>query len=102
MNDKHTPGLWVRGARDKQTVYDREGQEIALSFTRPADGGIATTPSERYEALANARLIAAAPTMLAALRAALASDYVTDEETCDRDLVRQLRAAVRAATGKHE
>jgi hypothetical protein len=96
--NKHTPGPWKLGRRDTQTVYDEEGKEIALAFTRDSDGGVGSDPRMRHEALANARLIAAAPQMLQALQAFLAHDYMADPDEMDRDLIAQIQEAASAAT----
>lgn len=57
MSARHTPGVWTllpgRGAE----VFDDEG-EFIMSMNRPSE-----------EVMANARLIAAAPDLLAALQA---------------------------------
>ena len=57
---KHTHGPWRTGttANTKYSIYERFGQQIAESF---AGVFISNTPSSAREA--NARLIAASPTM---------------------------------------
>lgn len=84
MQTKHTPGPWHIGVRTYHAgrdVYGPKGEPVAV-----ADDAITTTP----EAEANARLIAAAPELLAALDKllsatvdrALAEGYEMDGVEC--------------------
>ena len=65
---KHTPGDWYVGRNEhtRCTIYDKFGQRIANSFE-----GVPEAHRSDDECLANARLIAAAPKLLAACRSAL-------------------------------
>lgn len=54
MNTKHTSGPWTRGFQDNQTIYAGSKR-------------IASVQCDRTQWEANARLIASAPDMLAAL-----------------------------------
>lgn len=74
MNTKHTPGPWhaadirLRGHNPKMDGCDigaANGANVALAFHQPHD-------REIQETIANARLIAAAPELLEALKSALA------------------------------
>ena len=57
---KHTPGPWAALMQDPPTIADRRGCRVATSCALPGQS------AEEQEA--NARLIAAAPDLLAALR----------------------------------
>ena len=71
MSTKHTPGPWHVGKGSKCVVYDAEGWAVAD----------AVTCHNRHNAIdANARLIAAAPDLLDALRR-LCAVAVWDEDT---------------------
>lgn len=81
MNTKHTPGSWVfayGSVYREDTLHDESSIRIALMDRNEPH----TTPCERD---ANARLIAAAPDLLAACEAALRrlEHYTADTETCD-------------------
>lgn len=100
MADRHTPGPWrlQRSPHRQDGEYDfaihADGvMVLAEAFGRDAHGG--TPPAE-----ANARLIAAAPTMLTELRKAEAfiSGFEGDElqEGID-DLLSEIRAAIKQA-----
>ena len=69
---EHTPGPWKIGAHvhDPWTVYveQSDGEEPGICTT---DGSAFTPIDSEDEQIANARLIAAAPEMLAALKACL-------------------------------
>lgn len=60
MDTKHTPGPWRVGMRPGPMVYGPYGAQVADCRSPSAEGS---------EAGYNARLIAAAPDMLSALRA---------------------------------
>ena len=65
MNATHTPGPWKRDNRDSKTTISGAGLWLA---TIHRDGGTtAQLHPEEFEAFANAKLIAAAPELLAAL-----------------------------------
>ncbi len=57
----HTPGPWAALMQDPPTIADRRGCRVATSCALPGQWA--------EEQQANARLIAAAPDLLAALRA---------------------------------
>jgi len=109
---KHTPGPWrvddiganclfikggvhvESGASASEREYYRNLATITQRDPHPRlDGGI-----HRKVTMANARLIAAAPELLEALRDTLAllEAYCGDAEPCTRD---QARAAIAKATG---
>jgi hypothetical protein len=60
---KHTPGPWRFGESGDTFVCGPDGQTVAVT-----DGMTAPLPNNREEALANARLIRAAPDMLCVLK----------------------------------
>lgn len=80
MENKHTPGPWTVGDTPA-IVYDDNACEVA----------IATFNQESFEA--NARLIAAAPELLAALEAWV------DCEIASQECFKLSRAAIAKATG---
>ena len=98
MMATYNPGPWQRnGVRQKLGAED--------CITVGADGfviaflPIGRRPQEQAGAIADARLIAAAPELLEACRA-----YLADREeagcTADSIAVREMRAAVAKATGE--
>lgn len=66
MEAKHTPGPWHVGGFEQSTIYDCFGQRVANSFE-----GVMVVKRSDAECRANARLIAATPELLEALRRAL-------------------------------
>ncbi len=97
MGSKHTPGPWKTDG--DEIILSSDGRNLADVWTE-----FAAIP--RDEAVANARLIAAAPELLEALPAliviALDSLDGMDAETreeCERDIAKA-RAAIAKATGK--
>ena len=99
MTTQHTPGPWF--ANDSLQLFAETGQHIASldSSTEGFEGGTL---------YANARLIAAAPDLLAALQAvwkffepvyvsAMADDT---ERTAQDELIDTVRAAIAKATGE--
>jgi len=91
MQTKHTPGPWHIGVRTfhaGRDVYGPKGEPVAV-----ADDAITATP----EAEANARLIAAATDLLAALQAIMgdpdAVDHILHLDAVAAD------AAIAKATG---
>lgn len=104
MNTKHTPGPWdIWTDREENEIY---GRAIGARITAAGDSrsigsihGLASNEEAiRDEAAANAKLIAAAPELLAALEALLdqADLGEVDEET--QPIVDQARAAIAKAT----
>lgn len=96
---KHTPGPW-------QEVTDDDGNEwVVPKGHTPNDmhtyfiGDLESTCSECH---ANAHLIAAAPDLLEACKAALECLEILDDDVdyLSRDEVRQLRAAIKKAEGE--
>ena len=80
MTIKHTPGPWRIGAtppNGEQTIGTRQGLMVAVATT-----GIALN-----ETLANARLIAAAPDLLEALKLVVQDDeeWAASDMACDLD-----------------
>ena len=105
MNTKHTPGPWRIAA---ETWYLDFGTYGAVVYLRDS-GTVANIPDDliRYET--RARLIAAAPELLAALQGITAQlePYIEDEEDTDiRDRlvawVNGARAAIAKAKGESE
>ena len=96
MSAQHTPGPWIAG--------DDEGSDYYL--VGPHDGdGIVYQPVVKLHSEANARLIAAAPEMLAALQAVLAEIEGPDrphstDSWLPSHLAHQVRAAIAKATGE--
>lgn len=90
----HTPGPWQVNRSDPLHVCDADGESRGCSpiaFVQVGNDG-------RWTAKANARLIAAAPDLLAALQELLADKYLSDP--INRDRMANARAAIRAATGQ--
>lgn len=98
---KHSPGPWRLA--DTDVVADAFGEEVLIAgvyaggYTRGGNGN-----RERLEA--NARLIAAAPELLEALKAILADCGETTmdgyvENSIHSDEVNKARAAISKATG---
>ena len=99
MNQKHTAGPWKTGSLMSQVVVWPDGWNAPLCI---ADCGTKRAPESVEEKCANARLIAAAPDLLAALEAA------RDElDSCDRfkpglvklDVMLDIRDAIAKASG---
>lgn len=67
---KHTPGPWITSEGSAHVLYGGSGTYTAIATPVECEGRFGTHPISREERKANARLIAAAPTMLAALEAA--------------------------------
>ena len=95
---KHTPGPWITDDKQSGDVF---------RYVMPENGSvlpICRLDVDRFEAEANARLIAAAPELLEALEAMLSHTADLDpmqgfrpEE--DFSAVKQARAAIAKATG---
>ena len=94
MSTKHTPGPWRSAlVSDKSWhvgVYDNTGTQVALVKVASA------LSAPRRDA--DARLIAAAPELLEALKAAF--DLMVQEDFGTLTLVPKLRAAIAKATGE--
>lgn len=95
---QHTPGPWRRNG----SLI--EAPQMALTVSTVSWPRIGHAPKDTDEAVANARLIAAAPELLAALNCALV--YLGDDGTDDSPEARStravIRAAIAAAAGKSE
>jgi len=59
----YTPGPWSYGGKFTRAIFANDGVEVCKLHTRPLP-----FPSDEAEWLANARLIAAAPELLEALK----------------------------------
>lgn len=94
--EKHTPGPWHSGPLNKYTIYDRFGSKIGNTF----HGVIAVQVSDEA-CEANARLMAAAPDMLAALRrAVLALAFAAESSEAMKDDYKVVSDAIEKATGQ--
>jgi hypothetical protein len=97
MNTKHTPGPWVQAEYSKLDIVANGDTFIATA--RDGLNGIA-----RERAIANARLIAAAPELLAALES-LVAEYEPNIKTFATDAPRKAKwqsalVAIAKATGE--
>ena len=99
---KHTPGPWRVGPVDDTRVEDANGNEVAQ-----IDGDY-NQPDTWPLMEANARLIAAAPDMLAALKAAKEADKINIARggaakfiEADQRAQRLIRAAIAKAEGSN-
>jgi len=99
MENKHTPGPWSVGNEpvDNEALYIYDNKEHLI-----ASADTDSLAQYREEALANARLIAAAPDMLEALQrvAAWIGCNVFPPELHHIDELRLLHAAIAKAQGK--
>jgi hypothetical protein len=89
----HTPGPWhigVRTAHSKRDIYGEQGELVALADAVFTD--LAT-------AQVNARLIAAAPELLEALKIALAAMVTMHGENTDPGQMAIMRHAIAKAEG---
>lgn len=91
----HTPGPWRVGPVDDTVVTDADGKEVA------AIDGDYNSPDEWPRMEANARLIAAAPELLGALRFILAF-YEPGQTYLDTNAWKQAEASARRAVAKAE
>ena len=83
---QHTPGPWYVGLREDQTIFTQNLR-------------VASVECPRKEWKANARLIAAAPDMLAALQAIAATSTEEDAETALGNIQMICRAIITKAKG---
>lgn len=98
-DSKHTPGPWTLADENNQCCSVQLGTEHNLTANLDRqDGNTGKFVIERSEMLANARLIAAAPELLEALKNALwrmeSYNYQAMEGT-----IANARAAIAKATG---
>ena len=97
MNPQHTTGPFsvyenAPGNKHRFLIHDSAGQTVAATTGDPDHA------PDYYRALANARLIAAAPELLAALKVVREyMDHAADQFS-DEDIF-QIRAAIAKATG---
>lgn len=105
MTTKHTPGPWHIGRKE----FDRHGGTAIQGSVPTAEisgagyAALVSLGASEAEMHANAALIAAAPDMLAALRAGLAAlrSAFANAETCDvPDYADEAEAAMVAAIAK--
>jgi hypothetical protein len=107
---KHTPGPWGFGTSNKKTYGMAPGEwwetAIHVGDTKPGNvlatavmGGSGATRSDRESVEANARLIAAAPELLEALKECLPQIRWASihGSRCD-ELIAEVEAAIRKAT----
>ena len=109
MTAQHTPGPW-RTMDTKHSgrvaIHDSAGRWVADAIN--ASGGRAYSTERWDEAEANARLIAAAPAMLAALE--MTEAFISEHEawwtegveadSLEHDILRWMRAAIALARGE--
>ena len=93
MTDKHTPGPWVAGSKEVRGPLDVKIAWCGDNGIYGRDGSYVISVEE---AEANARLCAAAPDLLDALRAMITP---TDPRTED-EILSQAFAAIAKATGE--
>lgn len=101
----HTPGPWSLEVHESSF----DGVSVGWSISSDTRVNIANGQAQehlgksgilRTECIANAHLIVAAPTMLAALRrAALALSFAAEESTAMRDDYEAISAVIEEATG---
>lgn len=94
---KHTPGPWTYGGQEFNDVRESDGELVAVALhlrVKKPERSIA-------EAKANARLIAAAPDLLEALKAIVKSLADQDDEGMIEHAQQMIdaRAAIAKATG---
>jgi hypothetical protein len=109
---KHTPGPWTVGARGKygthnaNIIFSNGGEgSVATVYGLPMHTNLEEVDPKYAEGMANARLIAAAPELLEALREAYGYVDCIPETAAGGDdaaieLARRLRAAIAKATGE--
>lgn len=102
---KHTPGPWVLDPQYLSEVQTEGMKTIASCWHEQADGATITVtgvlPCSLEESAANARLIAAAPELLGALRFILAF-YEPRQNYLDTNAWTQAEASARRAVAKAE
>lgn len=108
-NTQHTPGPWQIGSRygnTKVEIADASYNRAICTVWTHQDEGSTVEPEKRFQPLpcgaANARLIAAAPELLAALwDIAEAEEHDGDASVCDFQTLQSIaRAAIAKATGQ--
>ena len=100
MTDKHTPGPWT--LHQKNSAWNLRGGNDEFGIGQ-IHGWWAGSKEEQQAACANARLIASAPAMLAALRAMVGmtinSGHVSDDMA---PALNMALAVIKEATGETE
>ena len=92
---KHTPGPWT-------AIIEKDGEHVVDTYVVDVDEDVVVRPSAKLSE-PDARLIAAAPDLLAALRALITEwdrprEIPADPDWCDA-IVGQARAAIAKAEG---
>lgn len=103
MNTQHTPGPWHIGEGIYNgNIFAKNGRQKFYHDGCSSRQAVCTIRHgwNAEEDNANARLIAAAPQMLEALRAALTNTTGPTEETEGEQLRDQIAEAIAAATGE--
>lgn len=101
----HTPGPWEIGPRPTQIMTSLEAAMKYAPNKPYVYLMLASTDCDPHpdRSVANARLIAAAPELLAACEAMIAADFGAAEWTPGMDvLARDMRAAVAKAVGAND
>jgi hypothetical protein len=102
---KHTPGNWLIEFQDYDPAHN-EGPmwTVYVDSPRPdlSEKHIATMGIQGEEDKANARLIAAAPDLLAALRYFATLAHPANGETFDTETVGRMLGAARTAVARAE
>lgn len=104
-NTKHTPGPWRIDPDFNRDVQTADGaHEIATAeYGKPlctdADYSV---PQDFDEAIANARLMAAAPDLLAALQMARSLMVTVNNYSTDGASIRVIDSAIAKATGEQQ
>jgi hypothetical protein len=99
---KHTPGPWYLRQSDNATVFI-EHSDCHLDAVGNIDNRICVMPVEitsKHNSLNNARLIAASPDLLEALKEILY--YIGDRKVATHGAMHRARAAIAKATGETE
>ncbi len=94
--NKHTPGPWTQWAALSSDIYniryiDGDNSEPVATIRHPVN-------MHQSEALANARLIAAAPELLEACEAVLSA--LNSHQAYDKDMRPLLRSVITKAKGE--
>jgi hypothetical protein len=93
----HTPGKWIARKSKLLNAYAIETDDRRVAVT-PYDDRVAISPTGE----ADARLIAAAPELLAACKEMLASDGLIGNQPSVWQAVQHMRAAIYKAEGRGE
>ena len=102
MSAQHTPGPWTTGdnCRDDERMGVFIGGRLLASVYIPAERGDPNEPELVDKAMADARLIAASPRLLASLRALLDVMACYSEEQWASEQRAEARAAIAEAEGR--